>query len=178
MANKPRIVSVMPKIKGLMRAVTKSIHIILEQTRRQAREIINRILNESGWKIVNRDNYSPKLSAVAIEEVMLKGNLEADYLLFINGKAIGVLEAKKEECQLSNIVMQQAERYVRRLPSWCSYWYQPLPIVYLSNGKEILFKNINNPNEDYTLLSQIHSPKEIVKILGIEADSLIFNLKP
>ncbi len=136
----------------------------------KAREIINRMLNESGWEIVNRDNYSPRLSAVAIEEGILKGNLEADYLLFINGKAIGVLEAKKEECQLSNVVMEQAERYVSRLPSWCSYWYQPLPIVYLSNGKEILFKNINNPNEDYASVSRIHSPREIAKILGIEDD--------
>lgn len=136
----------------------------------KAREIINRMLNESGWEIVNRDNYSPRLSAVAIEEGILKGNLEADYLLFINGKAIGVLEAKKEECQLSNVVMEQAERYVSRLPSWCSYWYQPLPIVYLSNGKEILFKNINNPNEDYASVSCIHSPREIAKILGIEDD--------
>ncbi|WP_312394366.1 DEAD/DEAH box helicase family protein [Chryseobacterium sp.] len=136
----------------------------------KAREIINRMLNDSGWEIVNRDNYSPRLSAVAIEEGILKGNLEADYLLFINGKAIGVLEAKKEEYQLSNVVMEQAERYVSRLPSWCSYWYQPLPIVYLSNGKEILFKNINNPNEDYASVSRIHSPREIAKILGIEDD--------
>ncbi|WP_300488908.1 type I restriction endonuclease subunit R [Flavobacterium sp.] len=134
----------------------------------KAREIINRMLNESGWEIVNRDNYSPKLSAVAIEEGLLKGNLEADYLLFINGKAIGVLEAKREEHQLSDTVIKQAERYVRRLPSWCSYWYHPLPIVYLSNGKEILFKNRNNPDENYTAVSRIHSPKEIVKMLGIE----------
>jgi type I restriction enzyme R subunit len=135
---------------------------------KKAREIINRMLNESGWEIVSRDNYSPNVSAVAIEEGILKGSLEADYLLFINGKAVGVLEAKKEDCRLSNIVMEQAERYVRRLPIWCSYWYQPLPIIYLSNGKEILFKNINNLSEDYIPVSKIHSPKEIVNLLGIE----------
>ena len=134
----------------------------------KTREIVNRMLNEAGWEIVDRNNYSPGMSAVAIEEGLLKGNLEADYLLFINGKAIGVLEAKREEHGLSNVVMQQAERYVRKLPNWCPYWYQPLPIVYLSNGRDILFKNINNPNENYTSVSRIHSPKEIVKILGIE----------
>lgn len=134
----------------------------------KAREIINRMLNESGWEIVNRDHYSPNISAVAIEEGILKGSLEADYLLFINGKAIGILEAKKEECRLSNVVMEQAERYTSRLPVWCSYWYQPLPIIYLSNGKEILFRNINNLDEDYLTVSRIHSPKEIVKMLGIE----------
>jgi len=136
----------------------------------KAREVINRMLNEAGWEIVDRDNYSPGVSAVAIEEGILRGNLEADYLLFLNGKAIGVLEAKREEHGLSNVVMEQAERYIRRLPSWCSYWYQPLPIVYLSNGREILFKNINNPDEDYTLVSRIHSPKEIVRMLGIKDD--------
>lgn len=136
----------------------------------KAREVINRMLNEAGWEIVDRDNYSPGVSAVAIEEGILRGNLEADYLLFLNGKAIGVLEAKREEQGLSNVVMEQAERYIRRLPSWCSCWYQPLPIVYLSNGREILFKNINNPDEDYTLVSRIHSPKEIVRMLGIKDD--------
>ncbi len=136
----------------------------------KVRKIINQKLNEAGWKIVNRDNYSPGISAVAIEESLLRGNLEADYLLFLNGKAIGVLEAKREEHGLSNVVMEQAERYIRKLPSWCSYWYQPLPIVYLSNGKEILFKNMNNSNEDYVPIPRIHSPKEIVKILGIKDD--------
>jgi type I restriction enzyme R subunit len=134
----------------------------------KAREIINRMLNEAGWEIVKRDDYSPGISAVAIEEGLLKGNLEADYLLFLNGKAIGVLEAKREEHGLSNVVMEQAERYVRKLPSWCSYWYQPLPIVYLSNGRELLFKNIHNPDEGYISVSRIHTPKEIVKMLGIE----------
>ena len=52
----------------------------------KAREIINRMLNEAGWEIVKRDNYSPRMSAVAIEEGLLRGNLEADYLLFLNGK--------------------------------------------------------------------------------------------
>ncbi|MDL2326995.1 DEAD/DEAH box helicase family protein, partial [Bacteroidales bacterium OttesenSCG-928-A14] len=134
----------------------------------KAREIINRMLNEAGWEIVKRDDYSPGISAVAIEEGLLKGNLEADYLLFLNGKAIGVLEAKREEHGLSHVVMEQAERYIGKLPDWCSYWYQPLPIVYLSNGRNILFKNIHNPDEGYTPVPRIHTPKEIVKMLGIE----------
>ena len=50
------------------------------------------------WKFsVNREDYEPTCTAVAIREGLLKGNLEADYFLFINGKAVGVLEAKREE---------------------------------------------------------------------------------
>lgn len=63
----------------------------------RARVKIDQWFADAGWKVVNRDEYEPTISAVAIREGLLKGNLEADYLLFINGKAVGVLEAKREE---------------------------------------------------------------------------------
>ncbi len=61
----------------------------------KARKIIDRTFKTSGWGIVSRDNYSPEMSAVAIEEGLMRHNLEADYLMFINGKAVAVLEAKR-----------------------------------------------------------------------------------
>ncbi|MDR1761149.1 MAG: hypothetical protein LBR55_01735, partial [Bacteroidales bacterium] len=56
----------------------------------KARLIIDKKLENAGWQVVDRNNYSPSVSAVAVREGLLKGNLEADYLLFINGKAVGV----------------------------------------------------------------------------------------
>ena len=73
------------------------------------------LLKKAGGSIVPRDQYSPGVSAVAIEEGLLKGNLEADYLLFLEGKAIGVLEAKKESVSLDDIVANQAENYTHKL---------------------------------------------------------------
>ena len=61
----------------------------------KARQKIDQWFTDAGWKVVDRDNYEPNCTAVAIREGLLKGNLEADYFLFINGKAVGVLEAKK-----------------------------------------------------------------------------------
>ena len=55
----------------------------------KARKKINILLKSAGWNIVSRDEYSPGVSAVAIEEGILKGNLEADYLLFLEGKKSG-----------------------------------------------------------------------------------------
>lgn len=63
----------------------------------KARQKIDQWFSDAGWKVVDRDNYEPNCTAVAIREGLLKGNLEADYFLFINGKAVGVLEAKREE---------------------------------------------------------------------------------
>ena len=81
----------------------------------KARQKIDLLLKDAGWQIVPRDEFSPALSAVAVEEGILKGNLEADYLLFLDGKAIGVLEAKKEGTDLLAVASAQAENYTRNL---------------------------------------------------------------
>ena len=47
------------------------------------------MFEDAGWKVVDRDFYSPTLSAAAIREGLLEGNREADYFLFINGMAAG-----------------------------------------------------------------------------------------
>lgn len=62
----------------------------------KARIKIDRMLQDAGWAVVNRDQYAPTLTAAAIREGLLAGNREADYFLFINGKAVGVLEAKRD----------------------------------------------------------------------------------
>jgi len=70
----------------------------------KARLEIDRKLEAAGWQVVDRNDYSPSVFAVAVREGLLKGNLETDYLLFINGKAIGVIEAKKEDAEISEIL--------------------------------------------------------------------------
>lgn len=106
----------------------------------RARVKIDQWFADAGWKVVNRDEYEPTISAVAIREGLLKGNLEADYLLFINGKAVGVLEAKREEINIfSNIVSEQAITYAKSVPDCYQAWQKPLPFLFKSNGKEIEF---------------------------------------
>jgi type I restriction enzyme R subunit len=117
---------------------------------------------------VDRNDYSPSVSAVAVRESLLKGNLEADYLLFLNGKAIGVIEAKKENTELSEVVAAQAEKYAKKLLNWYPCWQNPLPLIYLSNGKELLFRDIRNTESEYQSIHQMHTPREMAKIAGIE----------
>ncbi len=134
----------------------------------KARVEIDRKLQDAGWEVVDRKHYSPTKSAVAVTEGILKGHLEADYLLFIEGKAIGVIEAKRADISLSEIVIQQAENYTHKLLKWYQYWRKPLPFVYISNGKEILFRDIRDKKSSYQSLTQMHTPKEIAKMAGIE----------
>ena len=133
----------------------------------KARIKIDALLRKAGWQIVPREEYSPGISAVAIEEGLLKGNLEADYLLFLEGKAIGVLEAKKESTVLSDVVANQAENYTHQLLGMYQYWEKPLPLIYLSNGKELLFRNLKDSNGKYQKLDAMHSPKKMAELAGV-----------
>ena len=84
----------------------------------KARIKIDQWFADAGWKVVYRDDYEPTCTAVAIREGLLKGNLEADYFLFINGKAVGVLEAKREETDaFASKVCDQATLYARSVPN-------------------------------------------------------------
>lgn len=137
----------------------------------KARIEIDRKLEDAGWQVIDRKDYSPVLSAVAVREGILKGGLEADYLLFIEGKAIGVLEAKKADVSLSEIVAKQAEKYTKKLLKWYQCWQNPLPFVYFSNGKDLLFKDLRTPEINYWTITEMHSPYELVKLANLSNDS-------
>ena len=135
----------------------------------KARDKIDQWFTEAGWRVVDRDEYEANIIAAAIREGLLKGNLEADYFLFINGKAIGVLEAKREEVNVSSyVVSEQVGTYARNVPHRYQTWQNPLPFIYKSNGKNLLFKDLRNEDSDWVSLSRMHTIKELVKMLGIE----------
>lgn len=135
----------------------------------KARVKIDRWFEDAGWEVTDRDHYTPASTAVAIQEGLLENNLEADYFLFINGKAVGVLEAKRKEVDITaDYVAEQAEHYTYSVPCCYQTYSKPLPLVYLSNGESVLFKNQDKEDSAYEEINRIHSPKEIVKMLGIE----------
>lgn len=123
---------------------------------------------EAGWKVINREDYEPTCTAVAIREGLLKGNLEADYFLFINGKAIGVLEAKREEIDpFSNNVCEQAVLYAKSVPHIYQAYQKPLPFIFTSNGKELFFCDFREQKQSFKQIMAIPTPYELVKQLGI-----------
>lgn len=136
----------------------------------KARQKIDSLLRDAGWKVCDRKDFSPLFSSVAVREALLKGAKEADYLLFINGKAVGVLEAKRAENKLLADVAVQAENYCNLTQYWCPTYEKPLPLVYLSNGEKILFKNLRYSDSEYEELSKMHNAKKIVELLGIEEE--------
>jgi type I restriction enzyme R subunit len=61
----------------------------------QAREKIDALLQQCGWILQNRSTINLSSGrGIAIREGLLKGG-EADYLLFGDGKALGMIEANR-----------------------------------------------------------------------------------
>ena len=132
----------------------------------KARKIIDKQLTAVGWDIVFRDEYIPGY-AMAVKEALMQGNKESDYLLFIDDKAIAVLEAKREENPLDDTVEKQVEDYAVNPKDWYGLWFDGfIPLVYMANGKKIYFKDMRKPDSEYIELKHMHSPKEMLRIIG------------
>ena len=133
----------------------------------RARIKIDKQLNNAGWDIVSRQDYVPNY-AMAIKEALMQGGNESDYLLFIDNKAIAVIEAKREENDLGDEVELQAENYAVTPENWYGTWFDNLiPLVYLANGKKILFKNLlTDPDGDYIEIKEMHSPKRMLQLIN------------
>ena len=112
----------------------------------KARENIDRLLTQAGWAV--RDQSDANILAyrgVAIRNFTLKpGHGFADYLLYVDGRAAGVIEAKKEGVTLTG-VETQSERYTKGLPDGLPAWSKPLPFSYESTGIETRFTNGLDP---------------------------------
>ncbi|MDD4850232.1 MAG: DEAD/DEAH box helicase family protein, partial [Gemmiger sp.] len=130
-----------------------------------ARIKIDKQLNHAGWEIVSRNEYVPNTSS-AVKEALMQGNTESDFLLFVDDKAIAVVEAKKESNRLDKIVAQQAENYSVHPKNWYGLWFaHQIPLVYLANGNKIYFKNMLEPDPNYAEISEMHSPKKMLQLI-------------
>ncbi len=143
----------------------------------KARQKIDQWFADAGWRVIDRSEYEAGCTAVAVREGLMEGRLEADYLLFINEKAVGVLEAKRVEVDVrSEVVSAQVEEYARRVPPQYQVYQTPLPFLYKSNGKELYFRDFRDPSSEYEQVTKMHNPYSLVKKLGLHKTSFFAGL--
>jgi type I restriction enzyme R subunit len=96
-----------------------------------AREQIDRMLISAGWAVQDAKAVNLYVKqGVAIREFELKtGFGTADYLLYVDGQAAGVIEAKKAGSTLTGVEIQSA-KYSKGLPDGLPAWTRPLPFCY------------------------------------------------
>jgi type I restriction enzyme R subunit len=133
----------------------------------QARETIDRLLSLAGWDVQDyKDaNIHSKLGVVICNFPLKPGHGSADYLLYIDGKAAGVIEAKKAGTTLTGVEIQ-SDKYKHGLPDPLPTWFRPLPFCYESTGIETQFTNGLDPAPRSRNVFSFHRPETFLQWLN------------
>ncbi len=133
----------------------------------KAREHIDQALEQAGWKV--QDYKSANLRAgrgvVLRNFPLVSGHGFADYLLYIDGQAAGVIEAKKEGFPLVGVEVQ-AEKYSKGLPADLPAHIRPLPFLYQSTGVETRFTNGLDPQPRSRPVFSFHRPESLAAFIS------------
>jgi type I restriction enzyme, R subunit len=126
----------------------------------RARIEIDAMLGTAGWVV--QDYTRANLSAargVAVREFRLAlPHGRADYLLFVDGAAAGVIEAKPEGATLTGVAWQTA-KYLDGLPDRVPTALEgALPFAYQSTGAETRFTNTLDPEPASRGVFWFHRP--------------------
>src|SRR5688572_101182 len=126
----------------------------------RARIEIDRKLEAAGWTV---QTYGPhdliNYPAVAIREFPLTTG-RADYLLVVNKKAIGVVEAKAVGITLSGIT-HQSHNYSQGISNRIKAWNNPLRFLYQSTGVETIFRDEADPEPRSRGVFTFHRPETL-----------------
>jgi type I restriction enzyme R subunit len=133
-------------------------------TEAQVRRIIDRMLATAGWIVQDRaatNVYAAQ--GIAVREVPTATG-RADYLLYVDAKLVGVIEAKRESVSLG-AVDRQSERYASGLDASqrLAAWRTPLPFRYESTAVDTRFTNALDPIARPRRVFSFHQPTTIAR---------------
>ena len=130
----------------------------------QARLVIDEKLIQAGWAIQDKKRMNlyagtEGVYGVAIRE-MDTSTGPVDYMLFINGKACGVLEAKKDGISLGGVA-EQSSRYSLSKSAFTQRWLDDLPFTYEASSLEIRFCDYRDPKARSRSIFHFHKPETL-----------------
>jgi type I restriction enzyme R subunit len=138
----------------------------MERPEESARQEIDKALINAGWQVQRRSeiNIHAARGVALCEFPLQRGHGHADYLLYVNGKAAGAIEAKKKGETLTGVEVQ-TEKYSVGLPPTLPAHQRPLPFLYQSTGVETRFTNMLDPQPRSRTVFHFHQPETIVNWL-------------
>ncbi len=130
--------------------------------KQRARQNIDNLLKQCGWIVQDRAGINLGVGrGIAVREFPLKTGF-ADYLLFVDRRAIGAIEAKAEGATVTG-VEAQAEKYSVGLPAVPPAWHTPLPFLYESTGVETFFTNGRDSEPRSRRTFAFHQPETLAQ---------------
>jgi len=153
--------------------VTVDVPLAAEQ---RARALIDLQLAAAGWAVQRRAEMNLFAgSGVAVREVvMASGHGRADYLLYVDQRAVGVIEAKPEGTPLTGVEWQSA-MYANGLPAEVRLKALThdgrLPFVFEASGSETHFTNGYDPDARARPLFAFPQPERLARIIRDAQDN-------
>ena len=147
-----------------------------ETPEERARREIDADLVAAGWIVQSREDLDLTAGrGIAVREFPMKSGFgHADYLLYLDRKAIGAIEAKAEGT-LTGVEAQSA-KYGAGLPDNLPAHKRPLPFLFESNGTVTYFTNGLDPIPRSRRLFNFPRPETLGELVG-QATQLRSRLK-
>ena len=140
----------------------------------RARKIIDRQLTEAGWHVCDRNAIDlVNNKGVAVREVHLGEAGRADYILFLDRRVVGVIEAKPKGQPLTGVEWQ-SNRYAEGLPPEFKLnallINEKLPFIFEASGSETHFTNVFDPEPRARSIFNFPQPETLARIVRSAAD--------
>jgi type I restriction enzyme R subunit len=134
-----------------------------------AREAIDRALAAAGWQVQGIATLNLAAGrGVAVREFQLAPGFGfADYVLYVDGRVVGVVEAKRAGTTLTGVELQ-SEKYGAGVPPSIPAAVRPLPFLYQSTGVETRFTNRLDPVPKSRDVFAFHRPETLATWLDAE----------
>ncbi len=127
-----------------------------------ARDAIDAQLRAAGWAVQSKDSINFRDGeGQAIREYTTDTG-PADYVLFVDGHAVGVIEAKKETLGHNITTAEvQTEEYSAAKLKWVQSTGTPLPFLYEATGVLIRFTDQRDPKPRSREVFSFHRPETL-----------------
>ncbi len=140
-----------------------------QKPEQKARDSIDAMLQQAGWKVQSKKKIDFSAGfGIAVREYQTDVG-PADYVLFIDKKPVGVIEAKPEDWgQKITTVEDQSAGYATARLKWLSN-NEPLPFVYESTGVVTRFTDRRDPKPRSREVFNFHRPETMREWRGQSA---------
>jgi type I restriction enzyme R subunit len=149
--------------------IARAVHVARQpRTEREVREEVDRMLDAAGWLVQDAD----KINLFAGEGVAVRETYTArgpaDYVLYVDRRLVGVVEAKREGTALRTVEGQSA-RYAGGLTAsqQMQAWRMPLPFRYETTATETHFTNALDPNSRSREVFTFHRPETLARWMRV-----------
>ncbi len=126
-----------------------------------ARDNIDRQLEKCGWKIQDRKNINIGASLGVVVREYYTNAGPADYIMFVDKKPVGVIEAKREDQGVKLLAAEdQSSGYASAKLKYLEN--DPLPFVYESTGEVTRFTDYRDPKPRSREIFTFHRPETLL----------------